>query len=319
MTVRDPARPAVRFVPVVPDAAAEALTTQRRRWLALVLAVLVAGAAVLVAADVLEQRRLDGVARISLAAPLLPSASWSYDRSTRTATLESALQLRNSGPRPVRVVSARLGRLRFDGDQPMAARTGTATLALRSTVRCPADGSRPPPEPAARTAVVRLVTPTGPREVVLRTRGTSVDSATGAARACGYPPLEEAVRVYGSVESAGTGVLRVRLEITHTSRRRPRLVSLAFARGLDVLRLTGDTRELPVDLGRPALGGLATLQLDVVLGISCGAVTASRGVGLPDVDVLVEDADDGDLAQVTGRLREAEVLRQLVVGRCASG
>lgn len=317
MTVIDPARPSVRFAPAPPEPAPAA---QGHRWLLLVLAVLVTGAAVLVVRDVVEQRRLDGVASLSLDAPLLPSASWSYDASSGTATLETVLQLRNTSPRAVRLVSAELGGLRFDGDVPMAARTGTAGVALTRTVRCPADGSRPPPEPDATSIVLGVVTPAGPREVLVRTGSTPVDATRlGTARACGYPPLEEAVRVYGALRTTDDGrVLRARIEITNSSRRRPQVVSVGFARGLDVLRLDGGSTALPLDLGRPALGGLTTVAVEVDLAINCGAMMASRGFGLGQVDVLVEDVGDRDLASVQGRLTDLRMLRQ-VVRTCASG
>lgn len=316
VTVIDPARPAERFVAAPSE---DVPPAQGRRWWAAVLVVLVAGAAVLVVRDVAEQRRLDGVARVQLDAPLLPATS-RYDPSSGTATLETVLQLRNTGPRPVRVVSAELGGLRFDGDVRMAARTGTAGVPLTRTVRCPADGSRPPAGPDVTDVVLGVVTPAGPREVSLRTGRTPVDaSRVGPARACGYPPLEEAVRVFGTLRTADAGrVVRARIEVTNSSRRRPQVLSIGFARGLDVLRLDGGATTLPVDLGPPALGEPSTVAVEVDLGINCGAMMASRGFGLGVVDVLVEDVDDRDLATVHGRLSDLRELRQ-VVRSCASG
>ena len=60
------------------------------------------------------------------------------------------------------------------------------------------------------------------------------------------------------------------------------------------------------------------LTVDVLLGISCSAVLATGGVQLGDVDVLVEDVDERDLAQVTGQITDPAVLRQAVRRTCAS-
>ena len=329
VTVTDPARPGTRFVAVPVDEEEQRPSSpHRRRWLAFGAGLVLAGAAVLVGQDVVEQRRLDRVVDVTLAGPLLPTSRWSYDRSSGTATLEAVLRLRNTGPRPVRVVSARLGELRFRGDAPLDAQTGTAVVALTRTVRCPRDGSRPPRESATTDAVVGVVTPAGEREVVLRTDGPASPSRLAAAGACGYPPLEDAVHVVGTVvgdpvaQAPGDGDrvrVQVRVDVTHFSRRRAQLVSLAFARGLEPLSYDGGRTTLPVDLGRPRLGDREVTTVDVLLGINCGALLATGGIGLGDLDVLVEDVDDEDLAQVTGRIDDAGALRQVVRRTCSSG
>jgi hypothetical protein len=322
VTVTDPARPGVRFEAAPVQDERRPPSPHRRRWQAGAVALVLAGAAVLVGQDVAEQRRRDRVVDVVLAGPLLPPASWSYDRTTRTATLETFLRLRNTGPRPVRVVSARLGELRFSGDAALPAGTGTAVIALTRTVRCPDDGSQPPREPAVGDAVdLGVVTPAGSRRVRLPTR--MPDGATarfGASSACGYSELEDAVRVLGTVMGGAdaTGRVPVRVAVVSTSQRRTQLVSIAFARGLELLELDDGATVLPVALERAPLGTRAVRTVDALVGISCSALIASGGIRLGDLDVLVEDVDEQDLAQVTGRITDPAVLRQAVRRTCTS-
>lgn len=324
MTVRDPAHPEDRFV-AVPDEVDGGDRPPGRhggRWRALLAALVVAAAGVLVGSDVLEQRRLDRVVDVTLSGPLLPPASWSYDRTSRTATLTTFLRLRNAGPRPVRVVSARLGQLRFSGDAALQARSGTAVVAMTRTVRCPDDGSRPAPEPEVGDTVdLAVVTPAGQQQLDLPTRMPEGATARfGAPSACGYSELEDAVRVLGTVmgPADAAGQVPVRVAVISTSQRATALVSLAFARGLEVLAIDGGATTLPVDLSRADLGTRAVRTLDVRVGINCGALIATGGIRLGDLDVLVEDVDEQDLAQVTGRITDPAVLRQAVRRTCSA-
>jgi hypothetical protein len=59
------------------------------------------------------------------------------------------------------------------------------------------------------------------------------------------------------------------------------------------------------------------LTLDVTVGINCSALIATGGIRLGDLDVLVEDVDEGDLAMVTGRVTDPAVLRQAVRRTCS--
>jgi len=320
VTVTDPSRPDLRFEPA-PQQDEAPPSPHRHRWWGLAAALVLAAAAVLVASDVAEQRRLDRVVDLALAGPLLPPPSWSYDRTSRTATLETFLRLRNGGPRPVRVVSARLGGLRFAGDAALEP-AGTVVVALTRTVRCPDDGTRPPREPEVGDTVdLGVVTRAGERRVALPTAVPQGATARfSAASACGYAELEDAVRVMGTVMGAAdaAGRVPVRVAVISTTQRRTQLVSLAFARGLEVIELDGGATELPVDLDRAALGTRAVRTVDALVGISCSAILATGGVQLGDLDVLVEDVEERDLAQVTGRITDPAVLRQAVRRTCST-
>lgn len=322
MTVTDPSRPGLRFVAAPEPDDVRPPHPHRRRWAALAAALALAGATVLVGQDLAEQRRLDRVVDVTLTGPLLPPASWSYGRGSRAARLVTYLRVRNDGPRPVRVVGARLGELRFSGDTALEARTGTAVLALTRTVHCPDDGSRPPPEPTVGDTVdLAVLTPAGRRRLDVPTRMPPGATARfGAASACGYSELEDAVRVLGTVmgPADAAGRVPVRVAVISTSARRTRLLSLAFARGLEVLSLDGGRTRLPVDLARAELGARGVRTVDALVGVNCSALIATGGIGLGDLDVLVEDVDDQDLAQVTGRITDPAVLRHAVRRTCSS-
>jgi hypothetical protein len=85
-----------------------------------------------------------------------------------------------------------------------------------------------------------------------------------------------------------------------------------------VLALDGGSTRLPVDLARADLGARGVRTLDVLVGINCSAFIATGGIRLGDLDVLVEDVDEPDLAQVTGRITDPAVLRQAVRRTCSS-
>jgi hypothetical protein len=331
VTVTDPSRPGDRFVavPLVDAPEDEARPGRRRRVLAVVLAALLVGAAVLVGTDLAERRRLDGIAAVGLVAAAPPAQQWSSDAATGDGTVETVVELRNSGPRAVRVVRAQLGGLR--ATEPVRIAAGaTAGVPLSGTWSCPPFGTRPSPDRVG-PFVLGVETRRGLREVVVGDSRLLRQSASLAPqRACGFPPLEDAVFVAAQVSPGAADpsarTADVRLHVAHGSLRTLRVVSVGFARGFDVvsLRRTGRGTSTPVDLPIvlpvPEPDRAATVSFDTVLGLSCAAVRSTGGgVLFGDVDVLVEDADDGDLRLITGRVDGARVLRQLVEDVCALG
>lgn len=323
VTVTDPRRPADR-APRPPDErdAPSAQRPHRRRVLAAVLAVLLTAAGARAALATVEERRLDREVALSRAPSPQRGASFSYDPERRTGTYETVLRLRNRGPRAVRVVDARAGALRFAGDLRLAADGGTGDVVLSRTVPCPGDGSRPDPDPGADAVVLRVVTRGGQREVsVGGDDGLDASARFGGQRACGYPGLEDAVFVAAQAGGTAGRTLTARVHVAHGSLRPVQLLSVAFARGLDVVGVrrvdTGRPLALPVRLPVPPLGAAGNLSFDVNLSVNCGAVAASGGILFGDVDLLVEDLDDGDLSQITGRLEGARTLRRSVAEVCS--
>ena len=193
VTIRDPHAPAP--APAEP-APLEPAPRRRlpRRWATVAAALLVAAGS-LVAVDAerdrraaAAERRLDGVVDIALAEQI-GSSSTSYHRVLGTGTVEAVVHLVNRGPRAVEVTSAEIAGARFVGALPLAARHGSGAVLLTRTVRCPRDGSRPPPEPDAARLVLRVRTAAGPRVAVLDVGRLPVGYVDEqVARACGFSP-----------------------------------------------------------------------------------------------------------------------------------
>ncbi len=325
MTVTDPRRPADSAPRVRDEPDAGTPRPHRRRVLVAVLVVLLAAAGVRAGLATVQERRLDREVDL-VRVPSLAQGSSSYDPGRGTGTYRTALRLQNRGPRDVRVVAARAGALRSTGELRLAADGGTGVLRLAQTRPCPRDGSRPEQAAGADDLVLRVATPGGTREVRLRAgEGLAGSARSGAQQACGYPELPDAVVVTARAARTASRTLgeplTARVHVAQRSLRRLQLLSVTFARGLDVvaLRPTGSRRPLvlPARLPVPTLGAVADLSFDVSLSVDCGAVAATGGVLFGDVDLLVEDVDDGDLGQVTGRVDGARLLRRAVAERCA--
>jgi hypothetical protein len=287
---------------------------------ALLAAAAVACAAALFGADVVRDRRLDGVVDVALGGP---GGGWSssHDPSAGTGTVEGVVRLLNRGPRDVRVTSARLGALRYAGVAVLPAGDGSAALPLRRTVRCPGDGSAPPTQAEPQELRVRLATPAGPREVSLGGDGLPTGSFDDSVQsACAYPPLRHTVRLAGTVVRLEGRAAVLRVELTNEGRRPVRLLSVVPARGLGVLSIDGDPARLPVVL--PAPTGRPTVRtLEVRLGVICGALLGADLLApFEKFSAIVEDGDRSAITSVSATARDPDVqLRQLARRTCSSG
>ena len=327
VTVRDPSRPAPAPEPE-PEAAGPAPEPRVRRRRAAVGAALLLAAAALVVADLdrdrrasSHERRLDGVVDIALGRQA-GASSTSYHRVRGVGTVEAVVHLVNRGPRAVEVTAAEIAGARFDGVLPLAARTGSGAVLLTRTVRCPADGSPPPSEPDARRLVLDVRTPAGPRRAAVDVGRLPVGYVDEQVqRACGFPPLAETVQVAGTVLDVQDRTARVRLDLRNVGRRVARLVALAPSRPLFVLTVDGESGVLPVPLPAASPAAATTRSLDVVLGMTCGAlVDADPLRPLEQVLLVLDDGGGKQITSMSLLLRDDERrLRQLVVGTCASG
>lgn len=323
VTVTDPRRPGA-FVP------AEEPVPPRlgRRGTALLAAAALAGAVSLVAADVVrdrreaaEQRRVTGEVDVAL---VEPGYGWSssHDPRTGTGTVEGVVRLVNRGTKDVHVTAAQLGRQRSAGETTLEAGEGGTLLVLRRAVRCPADGSAPPPEPEAEQLHVRLRTPAGPRAVSLEGRGLPGGSLDDSVqRACAHPTLSDSVQLAGTVVGLHEQSAVLRVEVANRGRRPVHLLSLIPARGLVVLSVDGDAARPPVVLPVGTGGGPSARTLEVRLGVGCGAlIGADLLTPFEELSAVVEDGDRGTITSVGALVRDPERhLRQLARRTCSSG
>jgi hypothetical protein len=323
VTVTDPRQPRA-LVPVEEPAPPRL----GRRGAALLTAAALVGATVLFAADVVrdrrdavDQRRLDGVVDVGLAES---SSAWasSHDARTGTGTVEGAVRLVNRGPRDVRVVFAELGDLRDDGSTTLDAHDGDAVLRLQRTVRCPGDGSPPPPQPESQELRVSLETPAGPREVVLEGDGLPQGSLDDSVqRACLFPPLGESVQLAGTVVRAEDRAVVLHVDVANDGRVPIRLLSLIPARGLVVQSVAGDATGLPIVLP-VRTGRFAVVRtLEVRLAVVCGALLGADLLRpFEELSAIVEDEDRSQITSVEVLSRDPDrQLRQLAGRTCSSG
>lgn len=152
---------------------------RRRRWPLLLVP------PALVALLVVDQRGREPAALVDLVA--LPGSSGSSNPGVAQARVDVRLRLRNDGPRPVVVERAALGPYALA--RPVELRAGaTGTLLLTREVRCT---SEPPPPLTAEVLDLTVSTARGDRAVAVPLAEPVGED--GAARACGFLPLEEAV------------------------------------------------------------------------------------------------------------------------------
>ncbi len=292
-----------------------------RRGAALLAAAALVGATALVASDVARDRRLDRVVRLELGEP---RSGWSgsHDPRTGTGTVQAAVRLVNDGPRDLLVTSAQIGGLRSSGDALLDARHGGATVRLQRTVRCPKDGSRPPPEREPQELEVRVETPAGPRRVSLAGSGLPIGSINDSVlTACAYPPLREAVDFTSTVLrlEGRTAVLQV--DVVNDGRRPVQLLSLLPARGLQVVSVDGRQDRLPIDLTPRRGGSQGARRLEVRLVVSCSALLGADLLRpFEELSAIVESEDRSTMTSIERLAVDPQgLLRQLAGRTCASG
>lgn len=298
-----------------------------RRGAALLAATALVGAGVLVAVDVVrdrrdaaEQRRLDRVVDVALGEPYGRWSS-SHDARTGTGTVEGVVRLVNRGGRDVRVVAARLGRLRTTNAQSVPA-GDDGELRLHRSLRCPTDGSPPPPEPEGRQLRIDLETPAGLRQVVLEGDGLPLGSLDDSVqRACLHPPLAESVRLAGTVVQAEERTVVLRVDVANDGRVPVRLLSLVPARGLVVQSVGGDATSLPLLLPVRTGRSPAVRTLELRLSVICGALLGADLLApFEELVAIVEDEGRMQITSVRALSHDPDrELHQLAGRTCSSG
>ncbi len=315
VTVTDPHRPGA-FVAVQEP---QAPRLGSRGVAALVVAALVGGTA-LFAADVARDRRQAGTVRLGLGSS---GGQWSttHDPGSASGTVTGPVRLFNRGARDVRVLSAELAGRRYDAGAVVPAEGGSTVVWLERTVRCPADGSPPPPEREPAQLRLQVETPAGTREVRLAGDGLPFGSVDDSVRsACAHPPLGQSLQLMSTVARLEDREAVLEVHVANEGRRPLRLLSLVPARGLRVRSVDGDPAPMPLVLPARAAGA-AVRSLEVRVEVSCSALLgADRLVPLEALTAIVEDEDRVQITSVETLTRDPDLqLRQLAGRSCPSG
>lgn len=278
--------------------------TRRRFWpmLTLLAALVAAG---LLLADVREDARVDRAqaAAVDLGLVAFASEQREYDDGTGTIEVQLLLQLRNDGPRTVTVLRGGLGGYGLERDVELSPGE-LAPLALTRSVRC----GEAVAEPAAAELSLTVGTDAGPRDVRLP---VPFDLPGGAARACGFLPLEDAVSAQVVGADARRGSLRLEVEVRSVANRPVDVVGVEAVDPGVQARLEDEER-LPI----PAPGGTGRLRLTVLLQVVDCAVAA----GLPGapssraVRLVVQEPDGGTARPRVGY--DPALLAALVAQAC---
>lgn len=321
VSVRDPRRPErPADVLVAGDDKPPLDPAVRRRRLRIGGAALLVGALVVGGAELrerraatAEERRLDAIVRVT-AEPQGDSAS--YDPTSRVARLESHVLLRNGGPRDLLVVGATLGGYELVQPEVRVPAGRDATLLLQRSVGC--SSTEPAPAAADAPLVLELRTGSGPRaaEVALPF------DVSAAARACGFMPVEEAVRFSLVGWEQGGTVLELDLEVSSESVRPVDLVAVQAGPGLDAVLTSGPggaPRALPIRLPQRTGSLIEVRRMAVQLRVTDCAVAAGVGVSGgdgagPQLSLQVRDAA-GDEATI-GSLYPPVLLGGLLAETC---
>ena len=320
MTIRDPARPA---------AAVDLLDDEpgRRAWVpvaALLLALVLIGWSAEVnrssqERDRDEQTRQDTVVSLALTDRFPFSENRGPAVTSRTVLVSLDVELRNDGPREVRVERASVGEFRFLGELRLGPGQ-TGIVQLRRTATCAPGGGVPGFDERPGGLAVQVDTLSGVRDVVLPPDPTALDRfTTGTQRACGFLPVEEAFSsASGPAVFTDDGFVAP-LEVVNSAVRPLRLTAVQVAPGLAVELRTesGASVSLPAYLAPSRFGEQPSVTRYLLRGrVECDRLDADAERDLGRVVVEVGDGLTGPPTSRTSLLGGTEALRQLVERVC---
>ena len=237
----------------------------RRRWplLAVPLALL--------ALLVVDGRSREPTPLVDLVA--LPGTSGSTNPGVAEARVDVRLRLRNDGDRPVRVDAARLGPYALARTVELRA-GATGTLLLTQLVGCTRE---PPPPLTDETLSLELSTARGERTVEVPLAEPVGED--GAARACGFLPLAEAVTpLVLFAQSEPTRVL-LDVELQVGGLQQVALTGVSSGRVVDLRPLAEEPPEQSLPLQLPGVDPRGPLVRAVRVGLLLDACQDP----LPDV------------------------------------
>ena len=322
ITIRDPARPGPAG-----DAADTAEPPGRAGW---TVAALVAALALVIGAsavgeqargrDAAEQRRLDAVVEISLSSALPAGPPLSEPLPGRERRTGLDLEIRNDGPRQVRVERAELGELRWLGELALAPGE-TGQLPLERTATCPRGGGLPALDAAPTGLALAVATRTAVTDVVLASDQELLERVTSSTRrACGFLPVQDAVEVVaGPTLLRATGFTAL-LQVVNSAVRPLRLTSVQALPGLQVglVSVRGEPVRLPAYVAPSRLDGPPSVTVFALrVRIDCDRVGPQDAARASRLDVEVDDGVAGAAATRQARFASSTTMRQLVERSCA--
>jgi len=283
-----------------------------------------AGTALLLALAVPLGQAVPGAVSLSLTERFAFEATVGAQVSSRSVLVSVDTEVRNDGARTLTVGRAVVGEFRSVSLVELAPE-GAEVVRLIRTVTCPADGTEPALDPPVGGLRVQVLSTGGDRDLLLSPGALSLGGLrTAAQRACGFPPVEEAVDLMAFAAGAHSGESVVTLLLTNASLRRVQVVEVRPTPGL---RLVAPLR-LPHELPRTDLGGTPSPdRLELTVTPDCATAPRSADGSLEalpfaPVQVLVAEvrADGGTGPQV-GPVRPSAgyltLLREAYSDACA--
>lgn len=320
VTIRDPARPVAPAH--LPDE-----QPRSRSWLpvaALLVTLVLVGWSSLVnqrtqQRDRDEQARLDTVVALSLTDRVAFAESRGQAVSSRSLLVNLDVEVRNDGPREVRVERAGIGDFRFLGELQLDPGQ-MGTLQLVRTATCAPGGVVPRLDERPDGLALQVDTLSGLRNVILQPDPQALERLTSSTRrTCGFLPVNEAVTsASGPAVYLDDGFIAP-LEIVNASVRPLRLTAVQVAPGLAVELRTESSASvsLPSYLAPSGLGQAPSVTRYELRGrVECDRLDADAERDLGRVVVEVDDGVTGPATSRTSLLGNTEALRQLVERVC---
>jgi hypothetical protein len=238
---------------------------------------------------VLDQRAADAEERRLQAVVELVATTDGGGNDARSAadvaTVTRSVGIRNDGPRPVEVLSASFGSLRFDGElevEPDRLRR----FSLSATAAC---DRQPPEEVEPRAMTVRVRTQSGAEveQELPFGDGSLLLDAGALRRACGYLEVQEAGFLFATgISGRGPDARIVSFDVANLGRFPLLLAELRAAPGMRLRPLTlgGEPVSLPVELPAAEAGVFESRPLVAELTVIDCAAAVRPDTSLPAYD-----------------------------------
>ena len=271
-----------------------------------------------------QERRLQAVLDLELQLRVEPFLGTSFDAAARAAVLQRPVGLRNTGPRPVTVVSAAVDGLRaLHGEQVVPA-GGELVLDLQQRVPC---SPKPPLERSGGPLQLQVRTGAGLRRVSLPLPEESRPGEDSARTACGHLPVEQAVLTTLVQATELDGEVAVEALLENVSVAPVRVLEVRAGSGLSFSLEDDDGLALTLPLPLPPRqpdGRTTSVPVRLVARVTdCAAVRTDvlRSFAEGALDTVTVRAGDDEVPQglaggSTSLVEDPTLLLELVARTC---